>query len=141
MDVVIAGGHGKVARHLARRLIARGDRVRGLIRNPDHADDLRGDGTEPVLCDPAGAAGEQDDAGGGPGSGAERKLTIDRDGAIKLVAAARGANVDRDVMVSSIGAEDPPDDDDVFSVYLHAKADADHALAQSDRAGTILRPG
>jgi uncharacterized protein YbjT (DUF2867 family) len=153
MDVVIAGGHGKVARHLARRLIARGDRVRGLIRNPDHADDLRADGTEPVLCDLESASVEEIEAaivgadavvfaaGAGPGSGAERKLTIDRDGAIKLLDAARGADVDRYVMVSSIGAEDPPDDDDVFSVYLHAKADADHALAESDRAWTILRPG
>ena len=51
MIVAIAGGHGKVARRLARRLVARGDRVRGLIRNPDHAVDLRADGSEPVICD------------------------------------------------------------------------------------------
>jgi nucleoside-diphosphate-sugar epimerase len=51
VDVVIAGGHGKVGRRLARLLAARGDRVRGLIRNPDHADDLRSDGSEPVVCD------------------------------------------------------------------------------------------
>ena len=41
MDVAIAGGHGQVARRLARLLANRGDRVRGLIRNPEHADDLR----------------------------------------------------------------------------------------------------
>ena len=80
-------------------------------------------------------------AGAGPGSGAERKLTIDRDGAIKLLAAARSAAVERYVMVSSIGAEEPPDGDDVFSVYLRAKAQADAALAESDRAWTIVRPG
>ena len=44
-------------------------------------------------------------------------------------------------MVSSIGAEAPPDGDDVFSVYLRAKAQADAALAASDRAWTIVRPG
>ena len=57
--VAIAGAHGKVARRLARLLVARGDQVRGLIRNPDHADDLRADGSEPVLCDleTAGAGG------------------------------------------------------------------------------------
>ena len=44
-------------------------------------------------------------------------------------------------MVSSIGAEEPPDGDDVFSVYLRAKAQADAALAESDRAWTIVRPG
>jgi uncharacterized protein YbjT (DUF2867 family) len=153
MDVVIAGAHGKVARRLARLLVARGDRVRGLIRNPDQADDLRGDGSEPVPLDleavepdqvaeaVAGADAVVFAAGAGPGSGPERKLTVDRDGAIKLLEAARAADVPRYVMISSVGAEDPPDDDDVFSVYLRAKAEADRALAVSDRDWTIVRPG
>ncbi|MGY5099679.1 NAD(P)H-binding protein, partial [Streptomyces sp. 900105245] len=51
MHLVIAGGHGKIARRLTRLLSARGDNVTGLIRNPDHADDLRADGAEPVVCD------------------------------------------------------------------------------------------
>ena len=51
MDVVIAGGHGQIALRLTELLAARADRVRGLIRNPDHADDLRANGGEPVLCD------------------------------------------------------------------------------------------
>ena len=79
-------------------------------------------------------------AGAGPGSGAERKLTIDRDGAIKLLHAARAADVERYVMVSSVGAEDPPDGDDVFAVYLRAKAEADQELMASDRAWTVVRP-
>jgi uncharacterized protein YbjT (DUF2867 family) len=152
MDVAIAGGHGKVASRLARLLIERGDRVRGLIRKPEHADDLRADGSEPVVCDlelasvegVAGAIVDADAvvfaAGAGPGSGAERKLTLDRDGAIKLLEAARVAGVERYVMISSIGAENPPDDDDVFSVYLRAKAEADRALTASDRQWTIVRP-
>jgi len=153
MGVVTAGGHGNVARRLATLLVARGDRVRGLIRNPDHASDLRADGSEPVVCDLETAGVEEVTtaiegadavvfaAGAGPGSGAQRKLTIDRDGAIKLLEAARHARVERYVMVSSIGAEDPPDGDDVFSVYLRAKAHADAALVASDRAWTIVRPG
>jgi uncharacterized protein YbjT (DUF2867 family) len=153
MDVAIAGGHGKIARRLARPLVARGDRVRGLIRNPDQAADLRADGTEPVLCDleaaevdEVAAAIEGADAvvfaaGAGPGSGAERKLTMDRDGAIKLLEAARSAGVERYVIVSSVGAENPPDSDDAFGVYLRAKAEADRAVAASDRAWTIVRPG
>jgi uncharacterized protein YbjT (DUF2867 family) len=153
MDVAIAGGHGKIARRLARLLTARGDRVRGLIRNPDHAADLRADGSEPVLCDLEAAdaaevarAIEGADAvvfaaGAGPGSGAARKLTVDRDGAAKLLEAARLAGVDGYAIVSSIGAESPPDGDDAFSVYLRAKAEADEAVAASDRAWTIVRPG
>jgi uncharacterized protein YbjT (DUF2867 family) len=154
IDVVVAGAHGQIARLLVRRLDERGDRVRGLVRNPDHSDDVRGDGAEPVVCD---LESEEPDAiaahlqgadavvfaaGAGPGSGAERKRTMDRDGAIKLLEAARAADVQRYVIVSSVGAESPPqDEDDAFSVYLRAKADADRALAASDRAWTILRPG
>jgi uncharacterized protein YbjT (DUF2867 family) len=153
MDVVIAGGHGKVARRLAGLLIVRGDRVRGLIRNPAHAGDLQADGSEPVVCDletsgveevakaVEGADAAVFAAGAGPGSGAQRKLTLDRDGAIKLLEAARAAGVERYVMISSIGAHNPPDGDDVFSVYLRAKAEADRALAASDRTWTIVRPG
>jgi uncharacterized protein YbjT (DUF2867 family) len=153
MDVAIAGGHGKIGRRLARLLAARGDRVRGLIRNPDHAGDLREDGSEPVVCDletasadeVAEAIGGADAvvfaAGAGPGSGAERKLTMDRDGAVKLLEAARSAGATRYVIVSSVGAESPPDDDDVFSVYLRAKAEADRALMDSDRDWTVVRPG
>ena len=153
MDVVIAGGHGKIGRRLARLLAARGDRVRGLIRNPGHADDLRDDGSEPVVCDlesasdaevaaaVSGADAVVFAAGAGPGSGSERKLTMDRNGAIKLLEAARSAGAPRYIIVSSVGAENPPDGDDTFSVYLRAKAEADRALAESDRDWTIVRPG
>ncbi|HEY3018555.1 MAG TPA: SDR family oxidoreductase [Solirubrobacteraceae bacterium] len=153
MDIVIAGAHGQVARRLARVLVARGDRVRGLIRNAGHADDLRADGGEPVVCDLeeagaedlaeliAGADAVVFAAGAGPGSGAARKLTIDRDGAVKLHDAARAAGAERYVIVSSVGAERPPAGDDVFSVYLRAKAEADQAVMAGDRAWTVVRPG
>lgn len=152
MLVAIAGGHGKIARRLTRLLVAHGEQVRGLIRNPDHAADLRADGAEPAVCDIehagvveisraiAGADAVVFAAGAGPGSGPERKWTVDHDAAIKLLEAARGARVERYLMISSIGAEDPPDGDGVFSVYLRAKAQADAALMASDRAWTIVRP-
>ncbi len=153
MDVVIAGAHGKIGRRLTGLLAARGDRVRGLIRNPQQVDDVRSDGGEPVVCDLETAAPEAVAevlqgadavvfaAGAGPGSGAERKLTIDRDGAIKLLEAACSAGVERYVIVSSIGAESPPPGDEVFAVYLRAKAEADRALMESDRSWTVVRPG
>jgi nucleoside-diphosphate-sugar epimerase len=153
MHVAIAGAHGKIAMLLTRRLAARGDTVTGLIRNPDHADDVRGAGADPVVRDleqasPAeiaeainGADAAVFAAGAGPGSGAPRKQTMDRDGAIKFLEAATSAGVPRFVIVSSVGAESPPADDDVFSVYLRAKAEADAAVKASDRKWTVLRPG
>jgi uncharacterized protein YbjT (DUF2867 family) len=153
MEIAIAGGHGKIAMRLARRLVDRGASVACLIRNPAHSADIRALGAEPVVCDLehatvadiaeaiAGASAVVFAAGAGPGSGAERKLTIDRDGAIRLLAAAASAAVPRYLIVSSIGAENPPDRDDVFSVYLRAKAEADAAVQASDRDWTIVRPG
>ena len=80
MDVVVAGGHGQIALHLLRLLAERGDRARGLIRNPAHAADLEAVGAEPVLCDleaeddiarfVEGADAVVFAAGAGPGSGA-----------------------------------------------------------------------
>jgi nucleoside-diphosphate-sugar epimerase len=99
-----------------RQLIGRGDSVVGLIRNPDHAEDLRSLGATAELCDLEQATVGQiaeaihgSDvavfaAGAGPGSGAERKLTIDRDGCTKLLAAAAQAGVARFVVVSAVGS-------------------------------------
>jgi nucleoside-diphosphate-sugar epimerase len=151
--VVIAGGHGQIALRLAERLSRRGEAVVSLIRNPDHADDVRARGGQPVVCDleradvseiaaaTRGASAVVFAAGAGPGSGAERKLTVDRDGAIKLLRAAEEVQAPRYLMVSSVGAENPPDGDDVFGVYLRAKAEADAAVQASTREWTIVRPG
>lgn len=152
MRVAIAGAHGKIALRLAALLKARGDSVVGLIRNPDHAGEVREAGAEPVICDleqatleqVASAVGRSDAvvfaAGAGPGSGAARKLSMDRDGALKLLQAT-AEEAPRYLMISAVGAEDPPDGEDVFSVYLRAKAQADAALAAADRDWTIVRPG
>src|SRR4030095_10936109 len=96
----VAGGHGKVARRLLERLAAGGDRARGLIRNPDPAVDLERVGAGPVLADLesedalsphlAGADAVVFAAGAGPGSGPERKRTVDLGGALKLMQAGGG---------------------------------------------------
>jgi nucleoside-diphosphate-sugar epimerase len=158
--VAIAGAHGKIAQRLTALLAARGDRVIGLIRNPDHTADVRARGADVAVCDlesatvdqvsaaVAGAEAVVFAAGAGPGSGAARKLTLDRDGAIKLLDATAAASIPY-VIVSSVGAENPPPepesgtgtDDDVFSVYLRAKAQADAAVMASDRPWTVVRPG
>jgi uncharacterized protein YbjT (DUF2867 family) len=153
MEVVIAGGHGAIGRRLTRLLVERGDTVHALIRNPDHCDDVRGDGAEPLVVDLEEAACEQIAlaiagadalvfaAGAGPGSGPERKITVDRDGAIKFLGAAHRAGIRRFVIVSSSGAEAAPDDDEVFSVYLRAKAAADHVVMASHLEWVVVRPG
>lgn len=152
--VAIAGGHGKIALLLGQMLAERGDTVRGLIRNPDQEGDLRAVGIEPVVCDlegdgdvaatVRGADAVVFAAGAGPGSGAARKTTMDLEGAVKLIDAAKAEGVSRYLIVSAMGAADPPAEgsgDDVFGAYLRAKAGADEALRSSGLDYTIVRPG
>jgi uncharacterized protein YbjT (DUF2867 family) len=151
--VAIAGGHGQIAQRLTGLLAERGDEVVSLIRNPDHADDVRRVGGEPVVCDLEAASEDQVAeairsadavvfaAGAGPGSGSARKETMDYGGAAKLIRAAEVAGVGRYVMVSSMGANPDAAGDDTFSVYLRAKGRADAELAASGLDYTIIRPG
>lgn len=153
MDVVIAGAHGKIARLLTPTLAARGDRVRGIIRKEEHRADIEADGGEAVLCDlehadaaaveaaVAGADAIVFAAGAGAGSGAERKWTVDHGAAKRLIDAAVSLGIRRYVMVSAMGTSDPPQDDEVFSVYLRAKAQADDDLRAARLDHTIVRPG
>ena len=150
MKIVIAGGHGQIAMHLHPILKKRGHSVKGLIRKPEQANDLRKAGAEPVIIDIekaediSEAVGKADAvifaAGAGPGSGAERKWTVDRDGAIKLIQAAKKNGINRYVMISAMGL-DTPRGNEVFQVYQRAKAEADQALRKSGLDYTIIKPG
>jgi uncharacterized protein YbjT (DUF2867 family) len=151
MDVVIAGGHGKIALRLEALLARAGHRARGLIRNPAHAPDLERVGAEPVLCDleadddisdyVRGADAVVFAAGAGPGSGPERKRTVDLGGALKLIDAAKATGARRYLMIGSMGAGDPSSGPEAMRPYLEAKAEADKALAASGLDFTIVRPG
>jgi uncharacterized protein YbjT (DUF2867 family) len=149
--IVIAGGHGKIALRLARLLSARGDTVRSLIRNPGHAAGVHATGAEPFVADMEeldslaefveGADGVVFAAGAGPGSGPERKRTVDLGAAVKLLDAAQATGARRYLMVSSIGAGDPSSASGSMRPYIDAKAEADAALSASDLDWTIVRPG
>jgi uncharacterized protein YbjT (DUF2867 family) len=151
--VAIAGGHGQIALRLAKIMSDRGDQVVALIRNPDHADEVRDAGAEPAVVDLEHASEDEvanaingSDAvvfaaGAGPGSGSERKETMDYGGAVKLIAAAKQAGVGRYVIVSSMGANPTATGNDTFSVYLRAKGRADEAVRASGLDATVVRPG
>jgi uncharacterized protein YbjT (DUF2867 family) len=153
MLVAIAGGHGQIALRLARLLADRGDTPRSLINNPDQTDDVHAAGGEPVVCDLehadeaevadaiAGADAVVFAAGAGPGSGPERKMTMDHGGAVKLIAAAKQAGISRYVMVSAMGADANAPGDDTFGIYLQAKGKADDDLRASGLDYTVIKPG
>jgi nucleoside-diphosphate-sugar epimerase len=160
MRIVVAGASGKIARLLAPLLLARGDSVVGLVRKPEQVAELTADGVDArlrdlesssaaeVAADLVGADAVVFAAGAGPGSGAERKDTVDRAAATLLADAAEIAGVRRYLLVSSMGVESvrdgavPAGVDEVFVAYLRAKLAAeDDVLARPGLGVTVLRPG
>ena len=151
---VIIGGHGKVALLAAPLLAEAGHDVVSIIRNPDHAEDVRAAGAEPLVLDIEKADQEEllhalRDAdnvvfsAGAGGGDAQRTRAVDHDAAVASMRAAEAAGVRRYVMVSYLGASlhhDVPEDDP-FYTYAQAKAEADEALRDSGLAWTILGPG
>ncbi|WP_344126532.1 SDR family oxidoreductase [Saccharopolyspora halophila] len=155
MRIAIAGARGKIARQLGVLLTQRGDSVLGLVRNPDHVTELGhlGVTAEVAELEAADASRLADRlsgvdaavfaAGAGPGSGAERKDTVDRGASVLLAEACQQAGIRRFVQVSSMGTRspNPPDVDPVFGAYLDAKRAAEQDLRERDLDWTILRPG
>ncbi|MDT0158788.1 SDR family oxidoreductase [Microbacterium sp. ARD32] len=151
--ILIVGGHGKVALLLAPVLVARGDEVTSVIRNPAHADDVRAAGATPAVFDvehedrPALAeliAGHDAvvwSAGAGGGSPA-RTRAVDFEAAVRSMDAAKDAGAARYVMVSYFGSS--PDhgipESDPFHAYAEAKAAADEYLRATSLEWTVLGP-
>ncbi|MFZ7087060.1 SDR family oxidoreductase [Curtobacterium sp. RRHDQ10] len=162
MKIAIAGGHGQIALLLTRLITDAGHDAVGIIRNPAHAGDVETAGGSALVADLEQL--DDDDlalllrgvdavvfaAGGGPNSGADRKVSVDRDGAILLADAAERIGIDRYVMISAMAADsyDPElavlpakNDDAVFQIYLRAKSEADADIRARSLRWTIVRPG
>ncbi len=158
MLVSIVGGHGQIALALTRLLAADGTIVRSLIRNPGQATDVELAGGVAVVVDFESASNEEIDralewsdvvvfaAGAGPGSGVERKESVDYGAAVWLreaaqrIGASRGQGPPRYVMISAVRADPAFPGNDVFAVYQRAKGKADADLLASGIDHLIIRP-
>ena len=152
--VIVFGGHGRIALLLAPLLIARGDEVTAVIRNPDHVAEVEATGANALVADLeqldtkaiAALVSGHDAAvwsAGAGGGNPERTYAVDRDAAIRSMDAAADAGVSRYVMVSWFGstADHGIPSTDSFFPYADAKWAADEYLRGTDLRGTILGPG
>ncbi len=151
--IIIFGGHGKIALLAEPLLAERGDEVTAVIRNPDHAEDVRAAGARPLVADieRLDAEGIADlirghdavvwSAGAGGGD-PERTMAVDRDAAIRSMKASALAGVRRYVMVSYFGSspEHGVDPQQPFFHYAEAKAAADEYLRATELDWTVLGP-
>lgn len=154
MKIIVIGGHGKVGLLLTRELANRGDQVTSVIRNPDHAEEVRTAGATELVLDIEQAQGPELEpllagydavvfSAGAGGGDADRTYAVDRDAAIRIMNASLAAGVQRFVMVSFATADTQylkPLDDPFYS-YQAAKIAADEHLRKSSLDWTILGPG
>lgn len=153
--VAIVGGAGKVARQLIPLLLDAGIEAVPLARRDEQLTELERMGAKPRRLDIEQASADEFTgafegcdgivfaAGGGADGNVERKRTVDLEGSLKSIQAARGLGIDRFVQVSAIGVDQPLDSSagDAWRAYVQAKRDADAALRNTQLAWTILRPG
>mgnify|MGYP006405186175 FL=1 len=146
MKVLVAGATGKTGRLLVSELKDRGAEPIALVRDgsdtsvlPEGTEQRKGDVTnlQAGVCDGVDAVVFA--AGSGGSTGPEMTEKVDREGAQHLVDLAREADVERFVMLSSVGADNPPEDNEMTH-YLKAKQAADAHLQASGLTHSILRP-
>lgn len=159
MKVLVVGANGKVAKHFADSVKNHSDiEEKAVIRKPEQKSFFEERGIETTVLDVvynsieefAEAMSDVDavvfSAGAG-GSGLDKTVMIDLDGAIKIMTAAEQANVKRFVMVSTFrtGREEIAkeiEEDHALKIYTIAKNYADEWLKH--RTGldwTIVHPG
>ena len=155
-NIVIIGGHGKVALLSEPLLVQAGHQVTAVIRNQEQFPSVEATGAKPVLLNIHSASTAQlkqvfEEANadtivwtaGAGGGDASRTLGVDLHAAVRSIDAATEAGVKRYVMVSYLGsgAGHRVDEDHSFYAYETAKAVADAYLRDSDLQYTILGPG
>ncbi|WRP05930.1 SDR family oxidoreductase [Rossellomorea aquimaris] len=150
MNVLVIGANGHTGRHIVKELSNSSQHfVRAMIRKTEQAKDMEDLGARPIVADL-----EQDfsyalenvnavifAAGSGGSTGNDKTLAIDQEGAKKAVDYAKKMGIERFVMLSSMGADNPSSGPDALQFYLKAKGAADAHLKESGLNYTIIRPG
>ena len=148
MRVLVAGANGSTGFRVVRRLLEGRHHPAAMIRDSDQRPRFDELGAETVVADlerpldhaVEGCGGVVFCAGSGAGTSLEKTRDVDRDGAIRLVDAAREAGVERFVMLSAMNA-DPDAEGGGMDVYYRCKGVADEHLRESGLEHTVVRPG
>ncbi len=150
MNVLVIGANGQTGRHIVKELSSSSQHfVKAMIRKTEQAQDMEDLGARPIVADL-----EQDfsyalenvnavifAAGSGGSTGDDKTLAIDQEGAKKAVDYSKKMGIERFIMLSSMGADQPSSGPDGLQFYLKAKGEADAYLKESGLNYTIVRPG
>lgn len=155
MKVLVIGANGQVGQYVVNQLHETpGVSVRAMVRKEEQQSALLKRGIDAVCVDLEEEVTSMTHAykdidaviftaGSGPNTGADKTMTIDLDGAIKTIEAAKQQGVKRYVMVSSFDTtraaiQAAPEN---FKPYVVAKHYADDWLRRSGLDYTIIHPG
>lgn len=151
MKALVAGATGQTGRQIVEQLLARDVEVRALVRAESKADANLPDSVEVVMGDvlkpetlTAAFAGCQvllSATGAAPSFDPTGPYKVDYEGNKNLVDAAKAANVDQFVMVSSLCVSKIFHPLNLFWGVLYWKQQAEDYLKNSGVAYTIVRPG
>ncbi len=148
MRVLVIGANGLTGRRTVQFLKEGPHEPVAMIRDPKQTttfDKMEVDTVVADLEEPLDPALDGIDAvifaaGSGSKTGPDKTLAVDRDGAVRSIAAVEAAGIDRYVMLSAMRA-DPASEGHPISHYLQAKGIADEHLRRSQLAYTVVRPG
>jgi len=144
-NILVAGAHGKIGKKVISLLTSSQYFTPvAMVRKKEYYEDFKSQNVKAVLADltenVAHALKNIDKVIFAAGSGGENLIAVDQEGAKNLIREASKAGVKKFVMLSSLGAENPEESDELQE-YLKAKHNADEFLKQSGLNYTIVRPG
>lgn len=147
MRILIAGATGNTGARLANELSDAGHEPVALVRGssdtsvlPTGCETRQADLTDLPSDIAAGVDAVIFAAGSGGDTSEELTRKVDRDGAKALVDLSEQAGVERFIMLSSVGTDDPDSGPDSMQPYLKAKREADDHLIASGLNYAIVRP-
>ena len=155
MKVLIVGANGQIGKHLVTYMQDHPTlEAVAMIRDEAQADFFKKmnvqtvianleDDTETIAKAAAGCDAIVFTAGSGPHTGKDKTLLVDLDGAVKTIEAAKLANIERYIMISSFDTTRAAiqDASESFAPYVVAKHYADEWLRATDLKYTIIHPG
>ncbi|MFT5252544.1 MAG: hypothetical protein ACI87N_001557 [Flavobacteriales bacterium] len=144
-NVLVAGANGTTGRIII-NLLKKSETYQpiAMVRKQDQKDHFEKQGISAVLADLeedlSQAVKNTDKVIFAAGSKGKNIIDVDQEGAKRLIDAAKEAGLEKFVMLSSIGADEPAVSNDLED-YLRAKQNADDYLKASALNYSIVRPG
>lgn len=143
--ILVAGAHGTTGKQIV-SLLKNSDSYEpyAMIRKKEQQAYFEEQGIKTVLADLEQDVSEStkgmDSVIFAAGSGGKKVKEVDQEGAKKMVDASKKNNIQKFVMLSSMGADNPEEASDLKE-YLKAKHNADEHLKNSGLSYSIVRPG